>query len=205
MSRSGRVATESGMTLVELLIAVAILGIIIAPLIGATIVSLNIGQSATQRVTDTSGAQLTSSWFVSDVEGSDQVITPPAAMKCGGANTLVELGWTDADPSSASMTHITYDDVPPAGGTGDYRIVRSVYSVSAGGSCSLTSESTVVDATVSPLAPNHPVVSCAPTSSPCGAGSQAVSLQITALTSQTSSNSYGPYTFLLTGTRRAAT
>jgi prepilin-type N-terminal cleavage/methylation domain-containing protein len=191
---------QQGMTLIELLIAIALLGIIIVPITGAMYLALLTNNATAQRVTDSSGSQLVASWLVSDVQSADVVST--SSSLCGGPNTLLELGWTDADPHAPNVTHVTYDVIGPFS-TGSYELERSNFLVT-GPSCSLTTQSILVRATVSRTDPtNPPVVTCSP--SPCGASTRQVSLRITALSNDVHGRTYyAPYTFQVTGTRRAA-
>ena len=76
---------DSGMTLVELLISIAILGLIIGPLVIAMYMSLSTAKAATGRTTDSTGAQLLSAYFASDVEGAD--VVRKTGFTCGAGQT----------------------------------------------------------------------------------------------------------------------
>jgi prepilin-type N-terminal cleavage/methylation domain-containing protein len=88
---------ETGFTLLELLIAVTILGIIISALAGGIIAYMRVSGETADRLSETPEIQLTAAHFASDVQGADTV--QEGAQVCGttppGAVPLVSFSWKD--------------------------------------------------------------------------------------------------------------
>jgi prepilin-type N-terminal cleavage/methylation domain-containing protein len=98
-------AGDDGFTLVELLVAFVILGILIVPLAGSVITSLTAVDRAQQRTSDSSDAQVLGLYFSSDVQSSHVVGTASA---CGtpGATPVLRLSWVD--PATAATQNVDY-------------------------------------------------------------------------------------------------
>jgi prepilin-type N-terminal cleavage/methylation domain-containing protein len=218
---------DDGMTLVELLISIVVLGIIIFPLIMVLEFSFTTASATTQRTEDSAGAQLLSSYFPTDVQGSDFVWSsahptnfatafpaldstqpPSPSIQCGSTGgstqTVLELQWQDL---SNAITAVTYDVVTPSGG-GDATFVRHTYSVDVAGNTCTPSGSTTVVYALDNSAGKAPTVVCAPVSCVTPQTVQ-MTLNAFATTSTTLKNAplYGKqgtddYTFNLTATRR---
>jgi len=215
---------DDGMTLIELLISVLVLGIIIFPLIMVLEFAFTTANATTQRTADSAGAQVMSSYFVTDVQGSDFVwtsthhtnfstafpaldSTQPASpsIECGSTSgatqTILELQWQDL---SNAITAVTYDVVTPSDGS-DPAFVRHAYSVDvAGNSCTSTGSTTLVYA-LDNASGKAPTVICAPAS--C-IRPETVRMTVNAFATTTrNAPLYGnqgtdDYTFNLTATRR---
>lgn len=99
LSDSSRVS-DDGFTLVEMLVAVLIAGVIIAPL--SAVLLLGIGTTTTARATETHNAdqQLVDSYFDSDVQSSTTVGT---GAFCSGAGAIAVFNWVDPGGSSTVM------------------------------------------------------------------------------------------------------
>ncbi len=198
-------STDEGMTLVELLVAILVLGIIIAPLTMALVFGLGTTTATVQRTSDSSGAQLLSSYLVTDVHSADEVWTPehptPLGVRCGNSDTRLELQWVRAD-DPAQRVAATYDAVPPAQPTSDTRLVRHVWAA-ASASCSLQDTTVLLPA----LDPAHlPVARCLDSSGTASAdcsAPDAVTLTVEALSTRVHGGLYTtPYTVSLTAARR---
>jgi hypothetical protein len=191
------------MTLIEMLLAVTLLGIIMVPLALAIYIALGTNAGTIQRTTDTAGGQLLSSYFISDVQSSDTVQDTgfTCALMGGSAMRIVELG--SADAASGATTAVSYDVVDVQVGISfDYELIRSVYAVNSG-TCSLTESSVLLRSTFGAADPQYAIVACSP--SPCGPGARQVTLTVTPpATAATSKTSYSDYALQLTGTRRVA-
>jgi prepilin-type N-terminal cleavage/methylation domain-containing protein len=215
---------DDGMTLIELLISIIVLGIIIFPLIMVLEFSFSTASATTQRTADSAGAQIMSSYFVTDVQGADFVWSsahptnfatafpaldstqpPSPSIQCGSTTgatqTVLELQWQDL---SNAITSVTYDVVTPTDGT-DPAFVRHTYSVDvAGNACTSTGSTTLIYA-LDNSAGKAPTVICVPTS--C-VTPQTVRMTVNAFaTTIHNSRLYGTqgtddYTFNLTATRR---
>jgi prepilin-type N-terminal cleavage/methylation domain-containing protein len=110
---------EHGFTLVELMVAVTVLGIIIVPLATSIIVGLRTTGDAQQRILEARGSQLTAAYFPFDVASSDTIV-PNDANPCGGTGPAVVASFDWADDRSPT-NEVSY--VVPAGGTDMYRKV----------------------------------------------------------------------------------
>lgn len=201
------------MTLIELIISVLILALIIGPLTMVLEYAFASNNAASHRTTDSSGAQLMSSYFVADVQGADFVWTndqqnlfntAPFTTRCGtdGATRLeiqyaVAATYDPANPATATVRAITYDVVaPPAGVNADTAFARRTWSVS-GGSCSKTDSTNLVDAVDTA---SLPTLVCEPVN--CKSP-DSIELTVDALSQRVHNTSlYDTYTFHLTATRR---
>ncbi|MFL6238894.1 MAG: prepilin-type N-terminal cleavage/methylation domain-containing protein [Actinomycetes bacterium] len=85
-------ANDHGFTMLELIIAMMIMGIILAPLASAFFLAVGTTKTSAQTVKDSADAQLLSSFFADDVASSDTV---SRLTGCGGANTVVQFHWVD--------------------------------------------------------------------------------------------------------------
>lgn len=85
---------DAGFTLVELLVATVIMGIIIGPLTGVLLLGLGTATASKAKETHSSDEQLVTSYFDSDVQSSKTVTT---GSFCGGTGAQVVFNW--ADPS----------------------------------------------------------------------------------------------------------
>lgn len=185
---------DSGMTLVELLMAMAILMIIITPIIGAFFLAMITAESTGQRVTDSGGGQILSSYLSSDVQSSSgDAVRATAPFDCD-QDAVLELGWKDAQ--TGDSTRVAY--VPRGESGQDPQLRRLVYDHTPAG-CSLADESLLLRAVdVASI-----VVTCAP--APCGATTRTVRLDLTAFGKAPRDDTYyAPFPISLTGTRRTA-
>jgi prepilin-type N-terminal cleavage/methylation domain-containing protein len=114
---AGRARGEGGFTLPELMVGIAILGIIMGPLVASIVVSLRTTSDAQQRLVESRGQQLTAAYFPFDVASSDTIV-PNDASPCGGTGPAVVASFDWADDHSPT-NEISY--VVPAGSTDMYR------------------------------------------------------------------------------------
>lgn len=81
---------EGGFTLVEVLLAVTIMGVVVGALSLALIVAMRSTGAATERLGDSQSAQLLTKWFAGDVQQADAVdgvdTGPGTASGCAGAD-----------------------------------------------------------------------------------------------------------------------
>src|SRR5579872_5381630 len=130
---------ERGFTLVEMLLSIVLIGIIFSALAAAFTVAMNTLDSTSQKVTDSSGAQLLTSYLVADAQSSDHV--QPTDFSCR-AGRLLELRWTDADSTIGTVTDVVYQVVAQAGVNSS--LIRYAYTVSTGNVCTLTQSTVIV-------------------------------------------------------------
>ncbi len=87
-----------GVTLLELMIAVAILGVIIVPLTGALITGLINTGEANARLSESRSSLFTSAFFADDVQSSEQgllVVGGSPTWQCGSGTNVLTLGWAE--------------------------------------------------------------------------------------------------------------
>ena len=78
---------EGGFTLVELIISMAIVGLLITAISGALIVSLRTTGVTNKRMAESHDVQITSAYLANDVQGASNVSAPNVATNCSGAFT----------------------------------------------------------------------------------------------------------------------
>jgi prepilin-type N-terminal cleavage/methylation domain-containing protein len=181
---------EDGMTLVELVVATLILGIIILPLGSSVILGLGRTEQAAQRTTNTADQQVLASYFVNDVQSAADVAVPPAAAACGVTDPLVvQFHWVD--PVGTVDKTVVYS--APTTGTSAGEMVR-VFCDSTG----VTRTATVIHALASVPSPKCDGVTCtAATPTP-----QVVALQVASRGTTGTDPSSETYTFNLSASRR---
>lgn len=219
-----RLHGDDGMTLIELLISIIILGIIMFPLIMVMEFAFSTANATTQRTADSAGAQVMSSYFVTDVQGAefvwssahptnfataipalDSTQPPSPSIQCGSTSgatqTVLELQSQDL---SNAITSVTYDVVTPTDGS-DPAFVRHTYSVNVAGNSCTSSGSTTLIYALDNSAGKAPTVICVPTS--C-VTPQTVRMTVNAFATTIHNapvygkQGTGDYTFNLTATRR---
>jgi prepilin-type N-terminal cleavage/methylation domain-containing protein len=204
MNRAARARGEDGFTLPELIMAIAILAIIIAPLSLALITGLRVVGKADEKYNDSRGSLISAAYFANDVSNAN-TITKGAG--CGGTGSpIVSFAWTDARrndsadvdaPASNTVTY-AFDSSDPL----NQRLLRE-YCPNGG-----AAQQSVAAISLG----ETPVVTCF-TSNPGGAPienagcdekTRWVQIDITAKpNSATPANlSPTPYTYTLQGTRR---
>ena len=95
---------DDGFTLPELLMAVTILALIIAPLTLAFVTALRVVGKTDQKFTDSRGALISAADFASDVNNANVITTGTSPAQCGSGGTrLVTFAWSDANQPVASL------------------------------------------------------------------------------------------------------
>lgn len=99
--------SERGFTLMELLIGMAIGTILIGAAGAALVVGLRTTEEAGQQVGEAAWAQITGSWFLTDVHSAEQVGVEPT---CDFPGSLVEsFAWTaDPDVEPPAVQHVAW-------------------------------------------------------------------------------------------------
>lgn len=196
---------QGGYTLVELLVAISILAIIIAPLGLAVIASLRIVGRADERLGDSRSALIAAAYFANDVASANSItLDDPSA--CGGGTAVVSFAWRDASgpvdaPVDRKVSYVI-DDSDPF----DRRLLRRFC---AGGAAPTTSTMAIA------LGASDPVgVTChrsrpggtgaLPVDRSCGPETRWVKMVVTAKPNSPTPDdpSPTPFSFTLEGTRR---
>jgi prepilin-type N-terminal cleavage/methylation domain-containing protein len=157
---------ERGFTLVELMMAIALLMIITAPLMLAFATSIRYIGKTDQKFTDTRGGLLSAAYFSSDVANAN-IITLNDAVPCGGAGAgltaVVSFNWSDPSAGVGAATNNESSWVVDASNASNVRLLRKYCANGGSGSQSVPAVSlagapvvscydpgNVVDATCSP-------------------------------------------------------
>jgi prepilin-type N-terminal cleavage/methylation domain-containing protein len=102
-----RARTEAGFSLVEVLVAVAILGIIMTALSGAVIVGLRSTRDSHTSLDQSNAEQLVTTYVTKDIQAADSIKTNGTS-SCSGRPIALETT-TRSDPgASASDVTVTY-------------------------------------------------------------------------------------------------
>lgn len=97
---------EGGFTLIEVVIVVVILPIVVAGVSLAIITSLRDDTGVSTRLADSHDAQITSAYFVRDVESASKVFTGTALL-CGSGTQVLGLEWNLAVGTPTYVSYVT--------------------------------------------------------------------------------------------------
>jgi prepilin-type N-terminal cleavage/methylation domain-containing protein len=180
---------DSGLTLIELLVAMSITLLIVTPLFSSFVLTLGQSQRSEQDITNSADAQTLTAFLTQDVANSDSV---RVSSSCGGSTSILELKWVDG-----STTHyVSYQtSATTLQGVAAQQVTRYECTAPAGPPVSTT--------TVVRSAAAVPVVQCD------GVACTDATTKPTVLTfavddlGRTASELH--YAFTLTGTRRVTT
>ena len=125
-ARNSRLDDEHGFTLIELLIVCAITPIIVGGLALALISLLSLSQATQNKISDTTDAQIISSYYERDVLGAEQITTSATAAQCGTGTQLLGLEWNLNPQSGQYQTVVSYVLI----GTGQSRLLVRQYCTS---------------------------------------------------------------------------
>jgi Tfp pilus assembly protein PilW len=182
-------ADEAGLTLIELMISVGILGLVIGPIITSFLLGLLESTSARDRIADSSSAQLTTAYLHADIQGSQTVATTGACLPSALAGGTVVLQLAVTDPAGPDPT-VAYVDFTNAEGQ------RELHRATCTGA---TSESRFLIQHLQDFEVTCDV-------DPCPATPKTVKVAITAESpSPDDASSYSAFTFEIDGVRRVGT
>ena len=202
---------DAGFTLMEMLIAITILGVITVPLVSAFALGLGQTRSSNQTVTNSADAQLLASFFPSDIASAANVNTTGSCGSGPLATTVIQLdNGVGATPrfvayvatESADSEAQLHLGAPNAAYHLD-RIACDALSATISDTLVANSLSAVPSFTTVP-----PSLTCVPAvggaASDCATTPNARSVSVTL--AEWEANSSDPkYQFTITGTRRAVT
>jgi prepilin-type N-terminal cleavage/methylation domain-containing protein len=98
---------EHGFTLVELVVAAAIVGVVIAAIAAAFVLSFRTTADATDRMAQAADAQLLATYWPADVASLDAT-GADAVPTCGSSNEIVTFAWNLSGELGGSETRVTY-------------------------------------------------------------------------------------------------
>lgn len=101
MTGDGR---DSGLTLVELLVAAAITALIAPVLTSALVVGWRTTDATVERLGDNQDRLLVPSLFTRDVQAAESVTTSGAACTLAGDTLVVRFTWTETDPTGTATS-----------------------------------------------------------------------------------------------------
>jgi Tfp pilus assembly protein PilV len=105
------VQDEEGLTLIELIIAVGILGVVIIPVITAMLLGILETNATRDRIADSSSAQLTTAYLHGDIQSSQSVATTGDCVPASLTGGTVRLQFQWIDPATpATTTKASYID-----------------------------------------------------------------------------------------------
>ena len=94
---------EAGFTLIELTVAIAILGIVMSAITGAMLLALKSTTEANAALAESGDVQLAAAFFPNDVAGAN-TMTSTGTPKCGTGTMVIELAGPDFDPATLAAT-----------------------------------------------------------------------------------------------------
>lgn len=124
---------DDGFTLVELLVAITVLGIIAPVLVGAIVLGLKTTAATTGQLNASHSRQELAAFFTTDVQSAvtiaDESSTDTTTCMAAGETLVGRLSWADIDSTGASTARVvTYATVTVAG---DRQLVRHACTGSA--------------------------------------------------------------------------
>jgi len=89
---------DRGMTLIEIVIAMAVMALIAVVIAASIFVSLQTTRESNQRLTDAVGVSFTSAYFVPDAESALTVVKGPSGDCVLAGTPVVTFHWDEGDP-----------------------------------------------------------------------------------------------------------
>ncbi len=122
-----RMRDDAGFTLVELLMAIVIMGIVIGPLAAGLLIGLRTSDETANRLAGSNDAQLLSVWLPPDVQSAggsagDVVGSLTGNTDCSGRANALRLGWRETLGSTTTSFVAAY--AVSQDSVGDWRLVR---------------------------------------------------------------------------------
>lgn len=188
---NARALREDGVTLIELLATVVILGIVISAIGGALFLGLKTSDEAQARLEESHDAQLLSAYFAEDA--ASQTTLRRDVSTCGeaaaaGETPVAFFKWTESGTTKIASYFVSSVTV---GGSPETQLIRRRCSAGA---------QTAQFAVVHNLAASAPAITCTPSAAACPAtGSSTTATSVTITVAEA-----GGFSFSLTATRRAA-
>jgi prepilin-type N-terminal cleavage/methylation domain-containing protein len=165
-----RPSRDAGFTLIELIVSIAILGVVMVAVTGVMFNALTVNKETTQRFDATRSEQFAASYFADDVQGakaSGGIVTSGTA-QCGTSPLLIEFRGDTYDPAAVMTgrkTVVTYViESTTIDGVAARRMRRLSCEAAAAAGTPLTPTSDIaVSAALADVTPAAPVLSGSPT------------------------------------------
>jgi type II secretory pathway pseudopilin PulG len=204
---------ESGMTIIEMVIATALLGIIVGPITISLMLSLITNTSTRERIADSASAQLISTYAVVDIQSSKYIVdmtaaspAPGPACALAGDSVRLRLRWDDPDPAAVAPAKTTIVSYAVRGGGIDG--ADQLRRVQCDGNGTVVGDAQVVssldDLTLTCVRVDSSTT-CPTTEEVAASGAspvREVTLQVRARSPKANSDAYDPYTFEFVVSRR---
>ncbi|MDP3713676.1 MAG: prepilin-type N-terminal cleavage/methylation domain-containing protein [Mycobacteriales bacterium] len=100
--------TQAGFTLLELLVAMSLAGLVFSVVSAAFVVSVDVTEDTNTRLTESQAGAFTSAYFTRDVQSASTIST--STPRCGGGSeTLVaSMQWTDTATTTTKTYSVDY-------------------------------------------------------------------------------------------------
>lgn len=116
MKRLAGPPDDEGFTLIELLVVVAVLPLVVGAIAVGMISTFQNGDTTKTRLSDSHDAQITSTYFVRDVESAQFVSTSTTPL-CGSDPQLLGLSWSSLTSAGAVLTNNASYSIAPTTNT----------------------------------------------------------------------------------------
>jgi prepilin-type N-terminal cleavage/methylation domain-containing protein len=200
MNDGPRKSSDAGFTLIELVISIGILGVIIVPIVGSMLFGLAESNGIRDRISDSSSAQVLSTYFAPDVQSAGSSTTTGV--------DLTGIGTGHCSALAGGTTLRMRLTIPNAGAAADTTKEATVLYFTKPVSSWLTlyrrtcRSNPALDATSTVVEHLDPATPFSPTCSPDVATCKKVTVTFRAFNPASSSKGYHGETFTFIGTRR---
>lgn len=189
---------DEGLTVVELLISIMILGIIMAPLATSMVIGLATTRGSEIDAGNSADAQLLAGFFDIDVASAENVQIIDSLITCGTDQPIVQFRWRDG----AIDRHVTYEVVNDVARQTYLNLIGPIYELQRV-VCSDAAGTEVETHTLARTLTAVPVVSCDNGSGCSTTTPRRVTLRGTAYATQLADvDSANDYTFGVSATRK---
>jgi prepilin-type N-terminal cleavage/methylation domain-containing protein len=144
MDQRLEVRSEAGFTLPELMLAIAILGVIMVPIAAGILVGLKTIHDTSNRLASSNDAQFVSTYFPADVQGANTGLVSGIPSCTGTSNRKIQLTSNSGDAGIPSWTVVYW----VRSVSGSFELVRSEWRANQTAAPSCTSGAATATKTV---------------------------------------------------------